>query len=263
MSQQTYFKNPYRGRKTAKPSAYQPEHKRLEVSTIDYPIKDPEEFEKMNKKSATERKRSEKKKKIDEQAKVAIEKFRNGEWTKEELEEALKELYNEVPKQEIAAKTKTPLVSSGQNEELQWTKALAGGSIVVEEQVDDDPIDDDDIPLPPESPFVEEEENDPKTGRVIKPLTEEEIAEAAADIIYNVREEAEGINEEGGDGFGLDQVRLGEYVLLYKNSVLGMGSLESVKNTLTSIMDGDDKLSVEDFVVMKRVPVKMGIFIDD
>jgi len=269
MSQQTYFKNPYRGRKAANTKPYQPEHKRLEAQTVEYPLKDPEEFEKMNRKVAAEKKRSEKKKKVDEQAKAAVEKFRNGELSKESLEETLRELYNKVPEQEVAAK-QLPLVSSGQNEDLQWTKALNNDGNIVDEQLDNEDISVDEVPDPPESPFVEDEEEDSlqPTWKESEETTEDiinELKETAADIIENVREasENEDLDVEEGDNFDFKQIKSGEYLLLYKNSVIGMGSLESVKNTLSSVMDGDDTLSVESFVVMKRVPVKMGIFIDD
>ncbi len=223
-----YFKNPHRGKSAAQPKPFRSEKERLGVDVVEYPLRDPEEFEKMNKKIASEKRKTDQKKKTDDAAKEFIAKFRNGDISNQELEEELHKLYNFIPNQEVAAK---PLINNGQNEELQWTKALDDKSsletleesLVVEEQTDDEPILAAEVPDVPESPFVEEE----------------------------------------NEGFGLDQVQLGEYVLLYKNSVLGIGSLKSIKNTLSSIMDGDDKLVIEDFVVMKRVPVKMGIFIDE
>ena len=38
MSETTVFKNPFRGRTVAKRKPYQPEHERLNVTPIEYPI---------------------------------------------------------------------------------------------------------------------------------------------------------------------------------------------------------------------------------
>jgi hypothetical protein len=247
-----YFKNPFRGRKVIIPEPYVPEYSRLDIDTIEYPVKDPEEFEKMNRKAAEEKRKSEKKKKTDEIAKSAVDKFRNGELSKEDLEKTLHNLYRTTPTQEVAATQEVPtthevvstkLVSSGQNEDVLWTKGLeskSGNETIVVDEVNDEITD---VPSPPTSPFVED------------------IQEI--DTIKNIKESMSNI-EDDVDGFDLDQIDVGDYVLLYKNSILGMGSISYIKETLSNILnDSDEGQSIDDFVVMKRVSVRSGIFIDE
>lgn len=244
------IKNPYRGRKVSKPDAYNPEYKRLGVSPVEYPIKDQDEFEKMSK-EALKRKQIEKAgKEVSEAAKEAVIKFRNGELSREELESLITDLYKSPPSQEIAVnsnveipESSVSIVSSGQGEDLQWTKGLTSKSDRAsdsnnnsfDENKDDEEILFEEVPDVPNSSYA-------------KPDTETDLEEESSN----------------DSGFGLSEIKYGEYVLLHQDRVLDVGNIQSIKKTLSNIlMDGDSDLTVDDFVVMKRISVKMGIFIDD
>lgn len=77
--------------------------------------------------------------------------------------------------------------------------------------------------------------------------------------------EVESIAEDQTE-FTVSQVPVGQYILLYKDNVLDAGAFNKVKETLTNVlMDSDEgaSLSVDDFVVLKRLHVKAGVFIDE
>ena len=223
-----YIKNPYRGRKTPKQKPYQPEYKRLGVEPCEYPVKDQNEFEKLNRKAEMEKKQLLSKQEKNAKAKEAVELFKNEEISKEDLEKILQGIYNEPQTQELAIPSK--IVTSGQNEDILWTKANLSSKPEKTEEV----------------PEVEEE-----------PEPEEFL-----DTDVSLPPDEEYVSDVDG-GFDLGQIDVGEYVLLYKSSVLGTGGIKSVKDTLSSVLESEENVDIDDFVVLKRVPVKMGVFVDE
>lgn len=78
-------------------------------------------------------------------------------------------------------------------------------------------------------------------------------------------EQEEPVQEEA-PSFTLEAIPVGDYVLLYKDSVLASGKLDKVKEVLTDVClysENADQVSIEDFVVLKRVSVKAGVFVDE
>jgi len=121
-------------------------------------------------------------------------------------------------------------IHSGDNEDNLWTKAL------------EDPqqkIMADEVPLPP--PVVKE------TGRNVGPGEDNIVDDVGLD-----------------DNFGLESLKPGEYILLYNDSVICVGALDFVKETLADILtDSQNDVDIDDFVVLKRLKVNVGIFIDE
>lgn len=72
--------------------------------------------------------------------------------------------------------------------------------------------------------------------------------------------------EDKGQEFNFLNIKHGDLVLIYQDGVIDVGSEEKIKDTLTSVlMDSDEgqNVSVEDFVVMRRLKIRAGVFIDD
>lgn len=217
MSDDVYFKNPYRGRKVIANKPYVPEHERLDVEAVEYPVKDPEDLIRMNKKAEAEKKIKEKRNK----AKSLIEQLRSGEITEKQFQEAVDRL-------EEKTFGKSGIVSSGQNEDNLWTQAL-------------------------EQPEVENS----SPGTVLYPevynddIKADEILPKQEEIIDDLPEET---------SFGFEQVNPGQFILIYKDNVVNVGTIDQVKETLSNVLiEGEAKL--EEFIILKRVSAEMGIFI--
>lgn len=62
---------------------------------------------------------------------------------------------------------------------------------------------------------------------------------------------------------------IGEYVLIYDGSIISSGNLELVQSEVKDILFGQHNLSknknieVEDLIVLKRVPIKVGVFLGE
>jgi len=194
------FKNPYRGRRVAKPEPYQSEHERLRVQPKEYPINKTEA-------NAFAEKTSQKK--------------------------------TSVPKQAF--------VQSGQNEEIMWTKAL--------EEPESEPIKYNEVPLPP--PIVRDGEQTRGSGDDVIAAQTKKQEEIEDDV---------GLEEDNQEdkSFGLDSLNPGDSVLLYNDNVVCVGALNLIKETLADILaDAENNVEVEDFIVLKRLKVNIGIFIDE
>ncbi len=84
---------------------------------------------------------------------------------------------------------------------------------------------------------------------------------------------------ENGDDIDLDSEleiedkssapSVGEYILMLYNDVITSGSLETIEEKIKGILYGEDidfefvQVSLEDLVVLKRVDIKVGVFIKD
>jgi hypothetical protein len=62
--------------------------------------------------------------------------------------------------------------------------------------------------------------------------------------------------------------RVGDYILMVLGKLITSGSINKIETRVRSIMYGDDKsfngieVSMDDIVVLKRVDIKVGIFVD-
>jgi len=77
----------------------------------------------------------------------------------------------------------------------------------------------------------------------------------------NVQEDIE--DDIGLDGaFSLDAMAPGDVVLLHGSDVIRVGSERDIKESLADLLAAEEG-ELDDFVVLKRLNVKIGIFIDD
>ena len=61
----------------------------------------------------------------------------------------------------------------------------------------------------------------------------------------------------------LKDINIGDYVLIHNDSVIDIGTIDSIKEILSNILlDSDQDLNIDDFVVMKKMKLQMGIFIN-
>ena len=56
---------------------------------------------------------------------------------------------------------------------------------------------------------------------------------------------------------------VGDFILLHNETVISVGDLESVKIELSNFLLEDSELDIEEFIIMKRLGVRAGIFIDE
>jgi len=231
-----YFKSPFRGRRVATHKPYVSEHERLDVDPIEYPTKDPEELIRMNKKAAAEKQTKEKR----DKAKSLIEQLRSGDISEKEFQAAVNQLEERTYAVDHGTDYSPQMIgriSSGQGEDSLWTHALeqpqdqtnSPGAILYPETFDE-PIKDSEIASP------------------VSPVSQQPQEEIIDDL-----EEQE---------FGFDQVKSGEFILIYRDSVVNVGTMPQIKETLSSVlMEGE--VSLEEFIILKRVSAEMGIFIGD
>jgi hypothetical protein len=163
-----YFKNANRG-KTPVPQTYTPEHKRLGVQPVIYPVKDQEELEQMNRQAAMD-------------PKFAAAKLAKGEMSQKEFDVIMQRRYS----------SQKPLVSSGESDEPIWIQSTA-------KKKESEKIRDEEVPLPPESPFMSvDEENESFTWDKIEPgeyvlLYQDNIVEIGqADVVIKSMEKIGG-----------------------------------------------------------------------
>lgn len=63
--------------------------------------------------------------------------------------------------------------------------------------------------------------------------------------------------------------KIGDYILMVFGKLISSGTQQEIQDKVRDIMYGDDKsfsgleVNSEDIVVLKRMPIKIGIFIDD
>lgn len=222
------FKNPYRGRKVTAQKPYVPEHRRLEIDAVEYPLKDPEEFIRMNKKIEAEKKQKEKAGK----AKSLIELLRSGEITDEEFQEQVSILEENTFVSSVPVAPEA-IPTSGQTEDNLWTQGLK----------------------------TEQPESSP--GAILYPETYDEEIKASEVVAPNQPSATqEDIIDDLDDSFSFGQVKSGEFILIYKDNVVNVGTMTQIKETLSNVLMTED-VQLEEFIILKRVSAEMGIFIDD
>jgi hypothetical protein len=61
---------------------------------------------------------------------------------------------------------------------------------------------------------------------------------------------------------------IGEYLIIFNGQIISTGDLSSVQNDVRSLIFGEHELcktnniNVEDLIVLKRIPIKIGVFIE-
>jgi hypothetical protein len=194
------------------------------------------------------------------------------------------------------------LPQSGQNEDIIWSQGLSTSKadkisalqenirnriLEKEDKEAFDSIDDqssfesvgdynrkfryDDIPNAPSALIeddigLEQEENSAldalSSAREGRRLIEEDLEEEEPPL----EEEEEVLEEQEkqhqDSSFKLSDLRSGDNILLYNDEVICAGSLEEIKDVLSKILLSSNNYLVEEFVVLKRLNIRAGIFIE-
>lgn len=132
-------------------------------------------------------------------------------------------------KEVVAALPPQVKVRNGDNEEYMWNKS----DQTAEDQGPEFKYDE--IPYPPQ-----------------------EIVEDNVDM-----EDLEDGDEPQNEGFNIANIECGQYVLIYFNQVIGLGALNEIQENLKLLLESNSKFSLDNFVVLKRVGVKVGILLDE
>jgi hypothetical protein len=177
----------------------------------------------------------------------------------------------QLPQQQQEVQRKLP--QSGQNEDIIWSQGLSSADRVsvlqqkirneIMEKEDKeafDSIDDkssfelvddynrnfryDDIPNAPAS------------------LIEDDIGLEEQEDQEEQEEQEEEHQEEENAAFKLSDLRSGDNILLYNEEIICAGSIEEIKEVLSKILLNSNNYLVEDFVVLKRLNIRAGIFIE-
>jgi hypothetical protein len=108
-----------------------------------------------------------------------------------------------------------------------------------------------------------DDEESPESNSLLmkKEVYDEEIYDE--EISTPPNNEYEQSSNENVD-FSFENIEPGSYVLIHKDSVVDTGKVNQIKETLSNMLLAyEGSANVDDFVLMKRINVKMGIFIDD
>lgn len=97
--------------------------------------------------------------------------------------------------------------------------------------------------------------------------TDEALSAPQTELTSGIVEEL----KQGSDVLGADSIDLseGEYLLAIEGTVISVGSLEFIQNEVRDLVFGDHKLCagkaipVEDIVVLKRMSIRMGVFVNE
>lgn len=234
---------------------YVPEHKRLNVSPIEYPLKDPDEFARNARKINAEKDKNTKNKYVIS----LVQAYRDGKVSKEELESVIGEvkedaaldLKHNVKKENVVKhrRNKPNNVSaipfSGQNEDHLWTKSLNEDQIS-EKEINDDRIDYDSVPTPPSSRYY----TNPAMAAIDEDEDEDEVSnDVEEDVDQNV-------------DFVLTDVAIDDYVLLHNDNVLDYGAKDNIITSLINTLDENPNISLNSLTIFKRVKLTHGFHID-
>jgi hypothetical protein len=199
-----------------------------------------------------------------------------------------KKVSRKLPVQSPAQHVQQRMPQSGQNEDIIWSQGPGVSSRVnaikqdvsneILEQEDGeafDSIDDksfepnsnynrsfryDDIPSAPSS-LIEDDIN--LEGQEIAEQAEQEQEQEQEQEEQEEREEEQELQEDQVEReFKFSDLRTGDNILLHNDEVICAGSLEEIKEVLSKILLNSNDYLVEEFVVLKRLNVRAGIFID-
>jgi len=183
----------------------------------------------------------------------------------------VKKIGRKSPHPEILSQQKLP--QSGQNEDIIWSQGLSStnkNSSLQEEsrneilEKEDQEIFGDSTKSVNSRRFLYDEIPDIPTSLVDDlDLNGEEVEEEEEEEEEQQQEEEEQQQEDQQEGgFKLSDLRSGDYILLYNDEVIYVGSLEEIKDNLNKILLNSNNYLVEDFVVLKRLNIRAGIFIE-
>jgi hypothetical protein len=94
----------------------------------------------------------------------------------------------------------------------------------------------------------------------------QEAEQVEDDIGLDLEQEQEQEQEQAQEQeqeFDLCNLKVDEYILLYYQNVIDSGPLVRIKNTLTRILLDEESFAVDEFIILKRVNLRVGIFVDD
>jgi hypothetical protein len=86
-------------------------------------------------------------------------------------------------------------------------------------------------------------------------FNEKEVTSPLEQEIY---ENGESLYEE--ESVGLNKMKINDCVLIYNNSAIEIASQDKIESTLYNIIKTENA-EIEDFIVLRRLPVKVGILI--
>jgi hypothetical protein len=199
--------------------AYTPEYKRLGVVPQESRAADPSDFEK----HAEQLKAEKKSKQRNQQLISLVQKYRDGEISKEDMEDIFG---TEVLEDATIEKKIEKAVSVGQNEDLVWTQDRT----IARRKVYDEPIEVEEVEDPPEQ------------------LTP---AQQALE------------DDDEDEGFSFSQIKTEEYILVNEDEVVGIGSKKKIVALLSELLENSEDVEVSDFILLKRVNLKYGLLVDE
>ncbi len=168
------------------------------------------------------------------------------------------------------------LPQSGQNEDIIWSQGLASRAdrtSVLQEKVRNEILEKEDEE--DEEDEEAEEADDQSAFELIGdhnrnfhyddiPNVPSSLVEDDIGLDQEEQEEQEEINDESIDNsFKLSDLHSGDNILLYNDEVICVsGSLEKIKEVLSKILLNSNDYLVEEFIILKRLNIRAGIFIE-
>jgi len=130
-------------------------------------------------------------------------------------------------------------VLTGQSSDTLWTETDTGENLIRNSASVNKPIVYEDVELPP---------NVRKAKLSNQPIEEfvEEPSEDQDEVIE----------------FSFKNTKDNEYILLYEDSVLAVGNKEKIINCISEALMADN-VTIEEFTLVKKISLTMGIFIND
>lgn len=220
-----YIENSKRNKRKVISNKYKPEHEKLNVKSVEYPIKDQKDYDK----HCISVQNNKLEKEIKDQHKILLQAYKEGRVSKEELDIVLSDSQNEIP-------ISNTIIASGQDQEHLWTKSFEE---ISNKEVYNDNIEYHSVPTPPTTSHYSNPSTTSPYREVIKEIEEEEEEE---------------IEEEEEVDF--NDIKTNHYILISENNILVIGSEKDIYDFL-------EKNRVTNPVVLKKVNIKYGFFIDD
>lgn len=173
----------------------------------------------------------------------------------------------QLPQQEVQRK----LPQSGQNEDIIWSQGLASADriSVLQEKIRNEIMEKEDKEA---FDSIDDKSSFELVDDYNRNFRYDDIPNAPASLIEDdigleedqeeQEEEKEDHQQEENAVFNLSELRSGDNILLYNNEIICAGSIEEIKEVLSKILLNSNDYLVEDFVVLKRLNIRAGIFIE-
>ena len=165
-------------------------------------------------------------------------------------EEEFIEMNRTIQAQQAKKEAENPsqFIASGQDEEVLWNKATES--------------------MPERQPSKFKVIAEPMPEDVNAPIKASEVVKKPERLYAAPPEEVEEelVNDLAEPSFNMGNVPVNEYVLVYGERVMNIGSISAIKETLSAILMDEEyskEVSIEDFTCFKRIPLKMGLFINN